>query len=70
MARTASYIQASEECMKHEESELQAGDRVLHKVFGEGTVVAVKQEINSYAIKFDSMETLRNIQMKTPLKRI
>lgn len=70
MARTASYIQASEERMKHEESELQAGDRVLHKVFGEGTVVAVKQEINSYAIKFDSMETLRNIQMKTPLKRI
>ena len=70
MARTASYIQASEERMKHEESELQAGDRVLHKVFGEGTIVAVKQEINSYAIKFDSMETLRNIQMKTPLKRI
>lgn len=37
------------------------GDRVRHAVFGEGTIVNIISENNSYVIQFDALSTPRNI---------
>lgn len=68
--QASGYIRTNEEQMNRSETELQVGDTVMHKVFGKGRIIAVKKEITSYVIQFDNMETVRNIQMKTPLQRI
>lgn len=68
--QASGYIRTNEEQMNRSETELQVGDTVMHKVFGKGRIIAVKKEITSYVIQFDNMETLRNIQIKTPLQRV
>ncbi|MCQ2104541.1 MAG: UvrD-helicase domain-containing protein [Fibrobacter sp.] len=46
------------------------GDRVFHKIMGEGTVVGVDTENFYYEIKFDKITTHRAIQFDYPLQRI
>lgn len=46
----------------------QNGDRVVHPVFGCGTIMDVDTQTQSYKIKFDQLKTERNIQFKVPLK--
>lgn len=45
-------------------------DRVLHKVFGEGTVLETDLEKMSYLIHFDSLNTVRRLSVKAALKKI
>lgn len=46
------------------------GDRVSHKVFGEGEIVEVRDDLSVYIIKFDKLATLRNLSFRAPLERI
>ena len=46
----------------------QNGDRVVHPVFGCGTITDVDTKTQSYKIQFDQLKTERNIQFKVPLK--
>lgn len=46
----------------------QNGDRVVHPVFGCGTIMDADTQTQSYKIQFDQLKTERNIQFKVPLK--
>ena len=52
------------------ESELlMPGDRVRHRVFGEGTVMETDLEKMSYLIHFDSLDTVRRLSAKASLEK-
>ena len=68
--QSTDYIRVNENRISQERVEFQPGDEVVHKAFGKGKIVAVKSELSSYVIKFDAMETVRNINMRTPLQRV
>ncbi len=65
-----SYIRASEEKINREVTGFAIGDKVLHKVFGVGEILDIKEELSSYVIKFESAATERNIAMRVPLERV
>lgn len=62
ISNSSMYLTESEN-----ENELSAGQRVRHKVFGEGTVVAVDRDKSSNIIKFDNMPTTRAISQRIKL---
>ena len=45
------------------------GDRVVHKVFGAGTVVSIDSDRGAYEIQFDGMETTRSLTFRAKLER-
>lgn len=49
---------------------LEKGQRVTHAILGAGTVLEINLDEESYLIKFDEMETPRQISMKVKLKLI
>lgn len=65
-----SYIAANESRICPPDTELSVGDRVMHKVFGEGTITAMRTDIGCYVIKFDKMATERNLKIGTALEKI
>ena len=44
------------------------GDRVLHPVFGAGTVLEIDRDLGAYAIRFDAMKTPRTIRFQVKLR--
>lgn len=48
----------------------QPGDRVLHAVFGSGTVMALMPEEGVWSIKFDALPTERSMRFGAPLRRL
>ncbi|MCK9182890.1 MAG: UvrD-helicase domain-containing protein [Fibrobacteraceae bacterium] len=46
------------------------GDNILHPVFGKGTIVSIDSAASSYIVKFDSLETPRNIQFTAKIQRL
>lgn len=64
------YIQANEERIFHSRSGFVVGDKVNHKFFGDGEIVEVREDISCYVIKFEKMETVRNINIRTPLTKV
>ena len=44
------------------------GQKILHKIFGIGTIAEVDVEKNAYAILFEGMETPRTISFKVKLE--
>ena len=50
-------------------AEFSVGDRVVHKIFGVGTVRVVDEKNFSYEIAFDKFATPRSIQFDFPLTR-
>ena len=46
------------------------GDRVVHKVFGEGTVVTVDRPAQTYDIQFDKLRGTRRIMFRAELEGI
>lgn len=67
---TKSYIVANESRICPPDTELSVGDRVMHKVFGEGTITAMRTDIGCYVIKFDKVATERNLKIGTGLERV
>lgn len=67
---TKSYIAANEAHIYPPDTELKPGDRVKHKVFGEGTITGIRGDIGCYVIKFDKMATERNLKIGTALEKL
>lgn len=67
---TKSYIAANESRICPPDTGLSVGDRVMHKVFGEGTITAMRTDIGCYVIKFDKMATERNLKIGTALEKL
>lgn len=67
---TKSYIAANEAHIYPPDTELKPGDRVKHKVFGEGTITGIRGDIGCYVIKFDKMATERNLKIGTGLEKL
>lgn len=70
-------VEQSQKIIKYDESRLKAaatqfkkGDRVRHKVFGDGTIVLVNDKAFCYTIKFDDLATERSVQFAAPLKAL
>ena len=67
---TKSYIAANESRYMPLDTELKPGDRVRHKVFGEGTITGIRGDIGCYVVKFDRVETERNLKIGVGLERV
>jgi DNA helicase-2/ATP-dependent DNA helicase PcrA len=66
-----SYIASNEKKLQARSGVLfQAGVRVSHKTFGEGTVVEVNMTDNCYVVVFDNKETERSLSFHAPLVRL
>ena len=67
---TKSYIAANESRYMPVDTELKPGDRVRHKVFGDGTITGIRGDIGCYVIKFDKVATERNLKIGTEMERV
>ena len=67
---TKSYIAANEARIYPPNTELKPGDRVRHKVFGEGVITDIRGDIGCYVIKFDKVATERNLKIGIALERV
>lgn len=67
---TKSYIAANESRYMPLDTELKPGDRVRHKVFGEGTITGIRGDIGCYVVKFDRVATERNLKIGTGLEKL
>lgn len=67
---TKSYIAANESRYMPLDTELKPGDRVRHKVFGEGTITGIRGDIGCYVVKFDMVETERNLKIGVAVEKI
>ena len=67
---TKSYIAANEARIYPPDTESKVGDRVRHKVFGEGTITGIRVDIGCYVVKFDKVATERNLKIGTGLERV
>lgn len=66
------YIELSSRCLLTDEapSHYPIGQKILHKIFGSGTIVDVDTEKSAYAILFDGMETPRTISFRVKLEKM
>lgn len=67
---TKSYIAANESRYMPVDTELKPGDRVRHKVFGDGTITGIRGDIGCYVVKFDRVETERNLKIGGGLEKL
>jgi DNA helicase-2/ATP-dependent DNA helicase PcrA len=72
MATVRKYIENESRHLKGAEklNLLEKGQRVEHAILGAGTILDINLDEESYLVKFDSMETPRQISMKVKLKTI
>ena len=54
----------------NEQNAVNIGQRVKHIVFGEGTVVDIKEENNKIIVKFDNLSTNRDLSMNSISKEL
>ena len=66
------YIELSSRCLLTDEapSHYPIGQKILHKIFGPGTIVDIDTEKSAYAILFDGMETPRTISFRVKLEKM
>lgn len=66
------YIELSSRCLLTDEapSHYPIGQKILHKIFGPGTIVDVDTEKSAYAILFDGMEKPRTISFRVKLEKM
>ncbi len=71
LAEARDYISLREKYLLDENTELPlaASDRIVHGVFGPGTIEAVDQTRAVYRIQFDDMKTPRDITFRAKLER-
>jgi DNA helicase-2/ATP-dependent DNA helicase PcrA len=50
--------------------DLHAGDRVRHRVFGDGTIIEINEKEEAVMVKFDSMPTVRAIALRAAAKLV
>jgi len=63
VSETRWLVTSSQKSMEAAASDLpfKTGDRIVHSVFGAGTVIELNREQNAYLIQFDALETARRI---------
>lgn len=66
------YIELSSRYLLTDEapSHYPIGQKILHKIFGPGTIVDVDTEKSAYTILFDGMETPRTISFRVKLEKM
>jgi DNA helicase-2/ATP-dependent DNA helicase PcrA len=64
------YIEQNERKLEGNNQKLKENDLIRHSVFGTGKIVGMNEEISSYVIQFDNMDTVRNISYKIRLDLI
>lgn len=66
------YIRASSRRLlrRAESAAFREGDRITHRVFGDGTIVALDTEKGAYVIHFDELATNRSISFRVKLQRL
>ena len=66
------YIELSSRYLLTDEapSHYPIGQKILHKIFGPGTIVDIDTEKSAYAILFDGMETPRTISFRVKLEKM
>lgn len=62
------FIEQNEKRFNCDDMPFSVGDIIEHKVFGRGEILELSEDTSSYVIKFDKMETTRNISFKTKLE--
>ena len=72
VAKTRVYIKERNSTLEKKAAlaELSQGDTVEHKILGRGIVQQVNHTAGTYTIKFDKMETPRQMSFKAPLKKV
>lgn len=60
-------IKRTENLMDKGETGLKVGDKIKHKVFGDGKIIGVKESL--YVIKFDKFSTERNLAFNAPIEK-
>lgn len=65
------YIDIRNSCMRSddEKSIFEIGQRVKHKLFGEGTVIDVDTAQTAYIVQFDNMDTQRVISFRANMEK-
>ena len=63
VSETRWLVTSGQKAMEAAASDLpfKTGDRIVHSVFGAGTVIELNREQNAYLIQFDALETARRI---------
>jgi len=64
------HIDTTEKIMAAVSSEFafKPGDRIMHSIMGAGEVIGIDKEKAAYLIKFDSLETARNISLRAKIE--
>lgn len=52
------------------EAEFAKGDKIVHRVFGQGEIMSVDDEKKAYRIRFDSMATPREISFRVKMAKV
>ena len=63
-------IQQSEESLQLLQNLFFVGDRVRHKIFGEGKITAVDISAAAYVVQFDNLKTPRSLQFSAKLEKL
>lgn len=53
-----------------QENRLMKGDRICHRIFGTGTITGIDEDKSAYLIRFDDMDTDRQITFRAKLEKI
>lgn len=66
------YIELSSRYLMEDEAPAHypVGQKIMHKIFGPGTIVDVDLQKSAYAILFDGMETPRTISFRVKLEKL
>lgn len=66
------YVAAADRWLRQAETarSLEAGQRVKHSIFGQGTILEVDRERSAYVVQFDEMDTPRAITFRAKLEPI
>lgn len=62
-----------EECLREDASSgirFKVGDRIRHRVFGEGIVAEVQEAEQAYTIHFEGMMTARKIAFRVKMEKM
>lgn len=74
LEKAGRFIEASERKLRgmplQNAEGFRPGDRVRHKVFGEGEILARNADTQSYVIQFEGMETPRNLSQSARLEKV
>lgn len=64
------YIKNHEEALVEKTEPADKGARIRHKFLGEGTIVAINKEAETYTINFDKTKTERTLKFGAPIEII